>query len=243
MLAMFSLAACQRDKISVYKAPKEAPAAAAVHTADDGHNHPPANVPAGEGLPPGHPPVEGMGDMGGGLPPGHPPIDGSAPMPGSMGMGMADASGLPAAAQGGVTWTVPKGWTEKPPSQMRMGSFSAAGKNGQAVDISVVSLSGEAGGDLSNVNRWRGQIELPPITADALAKETKRISPSGRKMLLADMVSDKPVIDNKFKRRLVAAIHTSGGQTLFFKMVGEDNAVADTMPAFMKFLESLKFAK
>lgn len=176
--------------------------------------------------------------MGGELPPGHPPIDG---MGGAM--GMDSAAGLPPAAQGGVTWTLPKGWKEKPPSQMRMGSFSAVGKNGQAVDISVVSLAGEAGGDLSNVNRWRGQIELPPINQDALAKETKRISPAGRRMLLADMVSDKPVIDNKFKRRLVAAIHTSGGQTLFFKMVGEDSAVGDTMPAFMRFLESLKISQ
>lgn len=153
-------------------------------------------------------------------------------------MGGGDAGGP---SSRGVTYTAPKGWTEKPPSQMRVASFSATGKNGQAVDISVVSLAGEAGGDLSNVNRWRGQIGLPPVSEEVLRKETRRITPAGRPMLMADMVSADFPIENKFKRRLVAVIHSHGGQSWFFKMIGEDSAVAENVPALLGFLESLKF--
>src|SRR5438034_6334860 len=54
-----------------------------------------------------------------------------------------------------ISWTTPKGWKEQAPSAMRAGSFLVKGKNGQEADVSVIPLSGEAGGELANINRWR----------------------------------------------------------------------------------------
>jgi hypothetical protein len=130
-----------------------------------------------------------------------------------------------------VSWTLPRGWTEQPPSNMRAGSFLV--KDGaRTADISIVPLNGDAGGDLSNVNRWRGQIGLTPISAAELDRQSEIIAPAGRRMRLVDIANGG--------KRLVATIYGAGDKTWFFKMTGDDALVKATKPAFLKFLESVK---
>ena len=42
------------------------------------------------------------------------------------------------------------------------------GSNNQDVDISVTTFPGDVGGELMNINRWRQQIGLSPISIDSL---------------------------------------------------------------------------
>src|SRR5712691_1137344 len=71
-----------------------------------------------------------------------------------------------------IKWTTPEGWTEIPPSSMRYASFSApAEEDGGKIDISVVTFPGDGGSDADNVNRWRGQIGLAPIDANAVTSQ------------------------------------------------------------------------
>ena len=65
--------------------------------------------------------------------------------------------------------------------------------------------------------------------------------PGGRTMLLVDFVSREPLLNDRFKKRLLAAIYTQGERTWFFKMVGEDRTVEEAKPAFLQFLKSLRF--
>jgi len=153
------------------------------------------------------------------LPPGHPPIGGDP--------GMA-----PAASSKEISWKVPEGWQEQSPSEMRVGSFLRK-NNGKQADISVVPLSGDAGGDLANINRWRGQISLGPVADNDLPQQSQKIAPAGRPMNLVNYANQG--------KRLVAAIYHRGGRTWFFKMTGDDALVAATKPSFLEFLNSLKF--
>jgi hypothetical protein len=66
-------------------------------------------------------------------------------------------------------------------------------------------LSSPAGGTLANINRWRGQINLPPIEDQDLSRLTETIKSATKDMLLVNFVSEQNLIDNKFKKRLVAA--------------------------------------
>jgi len=132
-----------------------------------------------------------------------------------------------------ITWTTPKGWKEQAPSSMRVGSFSVKGENVQEADVSVIPLSGEAGGELANINRWRGQIDLEPLTEAELPKHIEKITPGGRPMHLVDMANHG--------KRLIAAIYPQGPRSWFFKMLGEDTTVEATKPTFLQFLNSLKF--
>ena len=153
------------------------------------------------------------------LPEGHPPI------------GSGSAAAIPPSNR--ISWKVPSGWEQKPASQMRVGSFLIKGSNGKTADMTVVPLSGEAGSDLANVNRWRGQLGLSDIGEPEMVQTSRTISPAGRKMLLVDYANAN--------QRLMAAIYRRGQDTWFFKMMGDDATVAAAKPAFMQFLESLTF--
>ena len=131
-----------------------------------------------------------------------------------------------------VRWKTPAGWQEQPASSMRVGSFLIKGKDGQSADVSVVPLSGDAGGDLANINRWRGQIQLPPLTEEDLAAQSRTITSRGRSMRWVDFVGVK---------RVTAVIYKKGDQTWFFKMIGDDATVHEAQPAFRAFLNSLQF--
>lgn len=140
-----------------------------------------------------------------------------------------------------IEWTLPAGWQEQPPASMRVGSFLIQGENGMPVDVSVIPLGGEAGGDLANINRWRGQINLEPIREADLPQESRIITPGGRRMRLVDFASRDLLIDDRRKKRVIAAIFMQGETAWFFKMTGEDAAVGAAKPSFIKFLESLRF--
>jgi hypothetical protein len=142
-------------------------------------------------------------------------------------------------AQGApLQYTLPAGWQEKPLTPMRLASFKAAAPNGKETDVSVVSLPGIAGGDLANVNRWRGQVQLRPIDEDTLAKSAEHVTANGHEYLLVDLVSDGPI--NGQKQRILAAILDENDRSWFIKMTGEDAAVASQKSAFTDFLNGLK---
>jgi hypothetical protein len=61
-------------------------------------------------------------------------------------------------------WKAPEGWAEKPAGDMVLGSFSIPGKDGGKADLTITSFPGNVGGELMNVNRWRGQVGLEPVS-------------------------------------------------------------------------------
>lgn len=139
-----------------------------------------------------------------------------------------------------IQYALPPGWQEKPLSSMRLASFRANVPNGKEADISVVSLAGMAGGDLANVNRWRGQVNLGPIDESALQQSVQHLQANGHDFLVVDLVSDAPMGDRHEKQRIVAAILDENDRSWFIKMTGEDEAVASQKSAFTDFLRSLK---
>src|SRR5882724_4414392 len=82
--------------------------------------------------------------------------------PSTPGSDMA-ATAVPTASGDGLAWTAPANWTVKPASAMRKGSYRVPGPDGTDADLSITAFPGDVGGRLANVNRWRGQLELPPL--------------------------------------------------------------------------------
>ncbi len=166
----------------------------------------------------------------------------AAPMTGANG-GSTNAPTPPPIepAQGPpLKYSLPAGWQEKPLSTMRLASFNAPGPNGKSADVSVVSLSGMAGGDLANVNRWRDQVKLGPIDEQALAQAAEHIQANGHDYLVVDLASAAPIGDPPEKQRIIAAILDENERSWFIKMTGDDVAVAAQKSAFTDFLRSLK---
>ncbi len=154
-------------------------------------------------------------------------------MPAAMGMGMpGDAPARPAGPA--LRWTLPKGWTEgEGGAPMRYASFNVpvAGK----VEATVVVLPGSAGGELANVNRWRGQIGLGPMDEAALADARKTLSTRAGPLRVYDFSSG-----GASGERLVAGLAEIEGNTWFVKLKGDAAAVGAARSDFMKLLGSLR---
>jgi hypothetical protein len=103
------------------------------------------------------------------------------------------------------------------------------------VDASVVVLPGPAGGELANVNRWRGQIGLPPLDEAGLAKARKVMATKAGPLKVYDFTSEAAP-----RSRLVAGLTEVGAETWFVKMTGDADAVGAARADFMKLLGSLR---
>ena len=147
-----------------------------------------------------------------------------------------DASNLPPppTPKGSLKWSLPKGWSELPGGGMRFATFKTpyAGK----LEATVVVLPGPAGGELANVNRWRGQIALPALDEAGLAQARTALKTKAGALNIYDFTSD-----GQAKSRMVAGyISTPDGNTWFLKMTGDAGLVAKAKPDFMTILGSLR---
>jgi hypothetical protein len=145
------------------------------------------------------------------------------------------AAPAPAAA---VKWTKPANWQEQPLSEMRQGSFRVPGPDGASADISVVSFPGTAGGLASNLNRWRGQVELPPVSDEELRQATQPVEAGQVEGILVDYAS--PPQSAKPSRILGAVLETPD-RIWFVKMTGPPALVETQKETFTRFVRSFEF--
>jgi hypothetical protein len=131
-----------------------------------------------------------------------------------------------------LKWKLPAGWGESFPGGMRFATFKVPGAG--KIDGSVVTLPGDAGGELSNVNRWRGQIGLPPTDAVGLAAARSAVKTAVGLANVYDFTSD-----GSKKSRLIAAILMVDGSAWFIKLTGDAEPVTAARPAFLELLGSL----
>ena len=141
-----------------------------------------------------------------------------------------------------VTGRLPKGWTETSTgsSGMRFASFLVAGLHGHDVDISIVPIPEMRAGELDNVNRWRGQVGLGPITGTELDQQAQEAPIGPFQGRVFDMTSETPVIHGSHHQRILAASLPKPGRTWYFKMSGVAETVGEQKPAFLEFLKSLE---
>jgi hypothetical protein len=140
-------------------------------------------------------------------------------------------------AQGaGLLWTKPDHWTEKPASAMRRGTLTVTDDQGQTAELAITAFPGDVGGNLANVNRWRGQLQLPPIGEAELGPALEHADYNG---LHFDIV-DIPGPPGPNQQRMLGAIVPYGQATWFFKFTGPDALVQRERETFRTFLTTVK---
>ena len=131
------------------------------------------------------------------------------------------------------TWTVPAGWKkaegQKP---MRIATFIIA--DGEVV---VSQLGGNAGGLLGNVNRWRGQIGLGPVTAEQLPESAPQFEING-------FTGNTMRLKGAEKHMLVAVMYEpKADRTWFVKLTGTPALVDQHEATVVAFAKSFVPAK
>ena len=144
----------------------------------------------------------------------------------------------PAPSAAAVSWTKPAGWQEQPLSEMRQGSFRAPGPDGASADISVVSFPGAAGGLESNLNRWRGQVELPPASDEELRQTAQPVNAGQVEGILVDYSSPP---QSAKPSRILGAVFQTADRTWFVKLTGPPAFVETQKETFDQFLRSFRF--
>ncbi|MGC8744278.1 MAG: hypothetical protein ACP5T0_10415 [Verrucomicrobiia bacterium] len=132
---------------------------------------------------------------------------------------------------------VPGDWKQLPPTPMAPLRYEVASGNATAL-VTITRLDGEGGGVLPNINRWRGQIKLPPVSQSDLDKQISKIKTTIGEAFVVDFsgsnASNEPT-------RMVGIIVPAGSYTWFFKMTGQDGAVNAHKDGLIKFVQSFKF--
>jgi hypothetical protein len=93
------------------------------------------------------------------------------------------------------------------------------------------------GGEQANVNRWRGQLSLPPLDDKALEAAITRFIQNGLTFSVVDFVSA-----GQNPQRIIGAQVPCDGAVWFFKLMGPDTVVESQKSVFMEFLKSVKTA-
>jgi len=150
-------------------------------------------------------------------------------------VGAAPDQPTEASGHSGWTATAPSDWQQQSPAPMQTAKFTVAEPSGGQAEITVVMLPGDAGGTLANVNRWRQQIGLGPVSEGQLAQLVSPLEVPGAKGLQVDMTADKT------KRRMVAAMVSRGAETWFYKLVGDEAVVGKQQASFLRFVQGAKY--
>lgn len=167
----------------------------------------PGSRPAGPGLPPGHPPT--------GSKPASPPSDTKA------------VTSIPE-----MTFDVPASWTPKPSSSAFRKISWAVGSG--AGDEMYISVLGAGGSDVApNVTRWRGQVNLEPLTGGALMDTVETVTIGGLEGQLVELIGPEKAI--------LAAIVVRGSTGWFFTLKAPSETAKTETGNFRKFIESVKF--
>lgn len=160
------------------------------------------------------------------------PAPASPTMPKASGPSAMANTAVPTASGTGLAWTAPAHWKSRAASAMRRGSYGVPGDNNTEADLSITAFPGDVGGELANVNRWRGQISLEPITEADLPKTLTRVENNGLHIAIFDAGAGG--------QRTLGAMIPFNGATWFFKLTGPDALVVKEKPAFMAFVETIK---
>jgi hypothetical protein len=165
------------------------------------------------------------------LPPSHPPID--------AGSGAGQAGLVVSSGQFKPNWEVPSGWKEIPGGQFLVAKFVLPEGGDVPTAVNVSKSPGDGGGLLANLNRWRGQLGLGPVTEADLATQVQSLDLQGGKATLADIAGQDAKTGQK--ARLLAAVVPRSGETWFYKLMGNAQVVQQEKDAFMKFVQGVKY--
>jgi hypothetical protein len=146
------------------------------------------------------------------------------------GAAMAGAS-VPTAAGADLVWQAPSTWETRPPGAMRKATYGVPGP----AELSVTAFPGDVGGELANVNRWRGQVGLPRLEAADLEASVTRVEANGLAFTVIELTPSSAGANG-----ILGAIVPFGASTWFFKLTGPVPALRASKADFLAFLHTVR---
>ena len=137
-------------------------------------------------------------------------------------------------------WDTPPGWQEIAPVSMRMINFRIG--ESANVDCYVTVLPGQGGGMAENINRWRGQMSLPPLSEqEILQMPQKKLLGRNATYILCDGAFKGMGQESANEGYTLAGMllhHV--GLSIFVKLIGPSDLVKPELDHFDSFCSSLR---
>jgi hypothetical protein len=141
-------------------------------------------------------------------------------------------------------WAEPEGWTRDVSPKPMLAARYTRGEGDQALELTVSALPGNGGGLLPNINRWRGQLGLPPIREDdepsmrELLKPENLINVADGRGLLVEMSSE--AFDAALRRKVLVLLAPRREEIWFIKMTGPEKEVDGQRQGLALWMRSFK---
>ena len=166
------------------------------------------------------------------LPPSRPPIDTAA-------LSQSPPVSNSTSDEDKPKWQVPPGWQEAAGGQFLIAKFLVPGPDKAQAAVNVSMSAGDGGGLAANVNRWRGQLGLQPLAQTELEKQVQSLELNSGKAMLIDMSGTDAKTGQK--SQVVGAIVPQANRTWFYKLMGNEQTVAQQKEAFIKFVQTASY--
>ncbi len=139
-----------------------------------------------------------------------------------------------------IRWgALPEGWVVEPGPGMRHSTITI-GDGDAAIEMSITPLGARAADPVQNINRWRGQLNLAPLTEEDVERLLTPEPRGAGSVLVVEMAN--PANDPAgAPQRMLAALIARPTVTWFFKLAGPDQPVAAQRAAFKTFVKSVRF--
>ena len=133
------------------------------------------------------------------------------------------------------SWKAPPNWNEGDKSSMRIGSYKIPYSKGYG-DLSITNFQGDGGGLEANINRWRGQIDLPPLSLKEISElATYGQSPIGPYKLF------KIINEEDYSIAFLCAVISAESSTVFLKVNISKNGILEIEEQFIDFISTFEF--
>jgi len=180
--------------------------------------------PIPENLPPNHPTLS-MGQVPGAETASAPPSQATRML------GREDEVPPPPSASD-LAWDVPEGWRQQPGGGMRLAAFGIDSDETGAITTLVV-LGAAAGGVDANIQRWRGELELPPEPPAPSTRVAGQMT-----FVFVDLVPEASAAGRD--SATVGAIFDLGDRTAFLKFMGRPEVLNQHKLGFLRLAGSLR---
>ena len=141
-----------------------------------------------------------------------------------------------------LAWEVPEGWTEVP--EVELSSMRTVdlrfGEEGEG-ECYVTLMPGNAGGLDANVNRWRAQMGLEPLTSEEIEALPKKpfFKRDATFVSMDGNFSGFGASEAREDYRMLGLIHSAEQATIFVKLTGPRELVEKNASQFEVFTQSI----
>lgn len=144
----------------------------------------------------------------------------------------------------GIQFKIPKGWVEVPLSPAQQGMITASFKIPEAGDDIKLTLSSVGGGIDANLQRWKGQVQLP--AGESAIQETVRVDNVDAIWLDLKGTYDSGTDLNSTTQsgmRMIGVAIPRMPRDFYLKLTGPREQLVNVKEQFRDFVKSARFVQ